>query len=248
VRLRRLHPDVAEVSVAEALDRPGFGSRAPAQRPFVAANMVVSVDGRAAVHGRSGPLGSEADRALFHGLRARVDAVLVGTGTLRAERYGRLVRDPEARAARAAAGLAADPLVCVISRSLDVPVDIPLFQEPAQTVVVYTASGAPLPPCPAAIHLNAMGPGLTPAGALADLRRTHGVRSVLCEGGPRLLGALLADGLVDELFLTVSPLATGQPAEPRIVEGAGLPAGVALELCSVLEAEGSLFLRYAIAR
>ncbi len=80
-------------------------------------------------------------------------------------------------------------------------------------------------------------------GALAGLRR-RGIRSVLCEGGPRLFGSLLSEGLVDELFLTLAPTLTGEPGAPRIVEGGGLPRPVAAELRWVLRAGGELYLRY----
>ena len=62
--------------------------------------MIASVDGRIAIGGRSGPLGGPADRALFHGLRARADAVMAGAETIRVERYGPLIRDPAVRAWR----------------------------------------------------------------------------------------------------------------------------------------------------
>src|ERR1700726_1375889 len=71
-------------------------------RPYTIANFVMSVDGRAAFQGRSGPLSDDGDRAMFHALRERVDAIIVGTGTLRTERYGALIKDPEARQRRAA--------------------------------------------------------------------------------------------------------------------------------------------------
>jgi riboflavin biosynthesis pyrimidine reductase len=71
---------------------------------------------------------------------------------------------------------------------------------------------------------------------------------VLCEGGPTLNGALLGEGVVDELFLTISPLLADRPAPLTIVEAAGLDEPVSLELVWVLEAEGMLFLRYALVR
>ena len=79
---------------------------------------------------------------MFHGLRERVDAVFAGTGTMAAEGYGRLVRDPARRQRRAARGLAPDPLACVISRSGKIPTEIPLFEDPDSRVVVFSA------PCP----------------------------------------------------------------------------------------------------
>ena len=102
--------------------------RALPDRPLVMVNMVATADGLITVGGRSGPIGGPGDHAIFHGLRTIVDAVLVGTGTLRVERYGRLVRSPERRAPRAALGLAEDPIALLITRSGDVPWDAPLFQ------------------------------------------------------------------------------------------------------------------------
>ena len=86
-------------------------------------NMVSTIDGRAQVRGRTGELGEEADLEMLLELRALADAVLIGTGTLRAEGYARLVGSEERRARREAAGLAADPLAVLLSRGLDLPWD-----------------------------------------------------------------------------------------------------------------------------
>jgi riboflavin-specific deaminase-like protein len=245
--VRRLLPDPATVDLADLVAGLAFGQAAPADRPHVAVNFVESVDGRAAFEGRSGALGDEVDRELFHGLRGRVDAILVGTGTLRAERYGRLVRDPDRRAAREAAGLRPEPLAVVVSRSLDLPPDIPLFQDPDSTIVVYTSSDAAPPDCPAEVELVRLDPAeTTMTTALRRLHDDHGVRSVLCEGGPTVFGALVHERVVDELFLTLAPkLAAGM--EPlTILQGPRLPEPEELELRWVLEAGGSLFLRYGV--
>ena len=107
--------------------------------------MVTTADGRVTIGGRSGPIGNEADQDLFHALRTRVDAVMVGAGTLRAEKYGRLVRKPERREARERAGLAPDPLAVIVSGRLDLPPDLPLLHEPEQQVLVATFSDGELP-------------------------------------------------------------------------------------------------------
>ncbi len=113
---------------------------APSGRPLVLLNMASTTDGRATVGGRSGPIGNRADRELFHALRATVDAVLVGAGTVRAERYGRLVRDEAHRRLRAARGLAEEPLACLVSASLALAPDIPLLADPAARIAVLTPS------------------------------------------------------------------------------------------------------------
>ena len=237
------------VSIEDVAGSLGLAERAPADRPYLIANMVATADGRATIGDRSGPIGGDADPAFFHALRGPVDAVLVGTGTLRTERYGRLVRDPAARQARVDRGLRADPIACVVSRSGDIPFDVPLFRDPESTIALYTAPGATLPDCPADVRMTRMPEGELGIGAaLRGLRGEHGCRSALCEGGPTLLAALLAEGLVDELFLTVAPLIVGGAGALRILAGPPLPRPLDLRLVWVLESDGELLLRYRVER
>ena len=221
--------------------------RAPADRPFVFVNMISTVDGRAALDGRSATLGGDADLQLLLDLRTRADAVLIGTGTLRAEGYDRLVRSPERRRRRVAAGLAADPLAVILARRFDVPWEAGLFQARDQPCLVYTSTDAGEPPAvPAPVEVVRLEvAGL--ADMLADLR-SRGVRALLSEGGPTMHGALHAAGVVDELFVTIAPLVTGDGDEPNIVEGGRLPDAVELELLSVDRVGSELFLRYGPRR
>ena len=220
--------------------------RAPADRPFVFVNMISTADGRAARDGRSATIGGEADLQLLLELRSAADAVLIGTGTLRAEGYDRLVKRAERRERRVAAGLAEDPLAVLVSRRFDVPWEAGLFQAAEQPVLVYTGLDAGDPPeVPAAVEVVRLPvPGLTEV--LADLR-ARGVRALLSEGGPTMHGALWAAALVDELFLTVAPLITGDADEPNVVEGGRLPSAASLELLSVDRVGSELFLRYGRA-
>src|SRR3954447_14034292 len=113
--LRRLYPEPGEVAVEDAVAGLRLAEHAPDGRPYVIDNMVATADGRAAIEGRAGPIGSEADREMFLRLRTQADCVMVGAATLRAERYGHLVRDPALRAAREAEGLEPEPLGCVLT-------------------------------------------------------------------------------------------------------------------------------------
>src|SRR5947209_6737844 len=128
-------------------------------RPYTVVNFVASADGRAAFQGRSGQLGGLTDLAMFMGLRERVDAVFAGTGTMRSERYGRLVRNPERRRRRAAAGLRPDPLACLISRRGEVPLDIPLFEDPDSRVIVFTPAELDLSGIRAQVDVVRLDPG-----------------------------------------------------------------------------------------
>lgn len=215
--------------------------RAPAGRPLVLANMVATLDGRVALDGGSTGLGSEGDRAMFHALRGVVDAVLAGTGTLRAERYGRLVATRQRRAAREALGLEGDPPLLVITRSGEVPWEAPLFAEPDQRVGIAGPVTVPA-------HVRArveVVPATEPAAALRALAKTLGLRTVLCEGGPTLNRGLLDAGLVDELFLTLDPRLVGGDGL-RLVAGDALADPAQARLEWVLRCGDELLLRYAM--
>lgn len=247
-RFRRLYPDAGVLTAAEALDGLALTERAPGARPYVVLNMVATVDGAATVAGRTGTISGAADRQMFHELRTRVDAVLVGAATVRVERYGRLVRDPARRARRAAIGLAPDPVACIVSGSLNLPTDIPLLQDPDSPVVIITAAREELPGCAAPVQYLRPVPGeeLSLDTMLGRLRAEHGVRAVLCEGGPALNASLLPAGLVDELFLTTVPRIAGAAGELSIFGRAAVDSPVDLHLEWLLEADGELFARYAV--
>lgn len=184
---------------------------------------------------------------MFHGLREHVDAVLVGTRTLMVERYGRMLGKPERRERRQAAGRTAEPLACIVTRSGEVPGDIPLFAEPEARVVVFSAADPQLEGAQADVEVIRLDPGeLTMTTVLRRLRADYAIELLLCEGGPLLFGSLLQEKLVDELFLTVAPKLTGGGPAPPITSGTELPELLELELRWVLERAGSLYLRYAV--
>ena len=208
----------------------------------MAINFAATVDGRAAIAGVSGPIGSEADTAMLAGLRTRFDAVMIGAGTMRAERYGRIVADPEKRQGRERIGLHPDPLMVIVSGRLDLPWDAPLFTDGGGRVLIFTASAAEPAATATPLQVVRHEGFVDLAAALRQLRHEHGVRALLCEGGPRLHGELEGGGAVDDLFLTIAPKLAGGEA-PRILEGE-LPAVAELELAWLLEEDGELFARY----
>jgi riboflavin biosynthesis pyrimidine reductase len=219
------------------LEAPTFPA-APEDRPHTFFNFVATLDGRGALDGSTRQLGGPADLELLLTLRTLADAVLIGPGTVRAEGYGRLVgpnRRPE------------PPFAVVISRRFDIPWEAGLFAAADQPVLIYGPSGALDPPNVAAPVEIVRLPEVTPAAALADLRR-RGIRLLLSEGGPTLFRGLLAAGLVDELFLTLSPLITGDDAETAIVSGGRLADPAWFALHSVQREGDELFLRYTTVR
>ncbi|HEV7615378.1 MAG TPA: dihydrofolate reductase family protein [Solirubrobacterales bacterium] len=239
--MRRLLPDPAPTTVAEQLDGYRPWEQPHEQRPLVAMNFAATVDGRATIGGVSGPIGSDADTAMLAGLRTRFDAVMIGAGTMRAERYGRLVSKQETRERRERLGLPHDPLVVIVSGRLDLPWNAPLFSEGGR-VLIFTASTEEPPETATSLRVVRHEGFVDIAAALRHLRQERGVRALLCEGGPGLHGELQAAGLVDELFLTIAPKLVGGEA-PRIIEGE-LPEVAGLELAWLLEQDGELFARY----
>ncbi|MHA6630655.1 pyrimidine reductase family protein [Pseudonocardia sichuanensis] len=205
--------------------------------PFVRVDVVASADGAVSVEGRSAGLGSPADRRVFLLLRELADVLLVGAGTVRAEDYG--------GARRPVRGTDRPPPVAVVTGSADLDPAGRLFTDTRVPPIVLTLASAPPQ---RRERLTAAGGDvvalerLTPDLVLAELAR-RGLHRVLCEGGPTLLGELVAADAVDELCLTVAPLLAGGPAG-RIAVG---PQGAhprPLELADALHEDGVLLLRY----
>ncbi len=247
--LQRIHPDPASLDPGQAITGLGWNELAPADRPYLALNMVATADGKAAVEGRTRAISSETDRAIFHHLRTQADAVMAGAGTIRSERYGPIVKTDELRAKRSAEGLDPNPLALIVSGGMHLPVDVPLLQDPDSRVVILTHSRDELSGHRAQVdYLRSEGGTFDLRPLMERLRTDCGVRSVLCEGGPTLNASLLPYGLVDELFLTIAPSLAGGADALTIVAGAPLPELVDLELAWALEEGSELYLRYRVRR
>jgi riboflavin-specific deaminase-like protein len=241
-----LYPQCGPTSPEELASGLRLGDKAPPDRPYLVLNMVSSLDGKATIDWRTKGLSTELDRKLFHLLRTQADAVMVGAGTVRAERYGRMAKSEELRAVREGEGLAADPLAVIVSARLDLPADLPILGVPEQRVLIATHSDASLPAVAAELLYERTGDDLPLL--MARLREQHGVRSVVCEGGPTLNSHLLAAGVVDELWLTLNPKLAGGAAALTIVAGRELVDPADLEPLSIAEGEGDLFTRWRVRR
>lgn len=240
--LQRLCPNPGRTTVEEQLAGLDLVDFAYADRPYVVINFVTTLDGRAAIGGRSGPIGSDVDSEMLQRLRTRVDAVMIGAGTMRAERYGRMVSDPQLRALRERVGLAPDPLAVIVSGRLDLPWDAPLFTDGGGRVVVFTAADTDPPETETPLQVVRHTDRVDLGAALSWLRAETDVRALLCEGGPGTHAQLQREGLADELFLTFAPKLSGG-LEPHIIEGE-LPEVIGMELAWLLDNGGELFARY----
>ncbi len=243
--MRRLLPDPSDdvdLDEAYAIPRP--------RRPHVRANFVSSVDGAAEVAGRSGGLSSDADHRLFSVLRGLCDVVLVGAGTVRREGYGPARPTPDRRAWRQEHGLAPVPPIAVITSRVDLDLESAFFTEASARPVIITTDLAPAEILDRAAQVADVvmcGETEVDVGAALDALADRGLDGVLCEGGPYLLGQLVAGGRLDELCLSLSPVMAG-PERLRIIGGGPWDEPAPLDLAHVLTAEGTLFLRYRVAR
>jgi riboflavin biosynthesis pyrimidine reductase len=246
----------------------------PGGRPWLRANMIASADGAAALNGRSGGLSGASDRRVFSVLRSLADVILVGAGTARAERY-RPVRLNEAWP-RLRVGRAPTPPLAVVTAGLNLDPDGPLLAAApglARTIVLTTQAAPAERVAAAGRHADVIMAGremVSPAEAVAALAERGHLR-ILVEGGPSLLGQFTADGLLDELSLTYSPMLAGglagriiagpawagragaaEPVPPQLglAREAAAELGVlaSLELGHVLADEGYLLCSYLRAR
>ncbi|MFJ8937622.1 pyrimidine reductase family protein [Streptomyces sp. NPDC102365] len=256
--MRRLFPVTDETAAPAGADRDwsldelaeayAYPVDVAGPGPWLRANMVSTLDGAAQHEGRSQPISCAADMRIFGTLRGLADVVIVGAETVRQEGY-RPARARDGFAARrAAAGQGPAPAIAVVSVSLDLDFSLPLFTSPLLPTLVLTGAAAAPDRIAAAEKAGARvviagdGTGVDPARAvraLADL----GLYRLLTEGGPRLLGQLVAAGVLDELCLTVSPMLTAGDAQ-RIAGGPSVAVPSRFELTSLLEEAGFLFSRY----
>ncbi len=197
---------------------------------------------------------SEPDRFVMGLMRATADAVLIGAGTFRAgpgDLWHPETAFPAARdlftELRAQLGLRPHPLLVVVTASGDIDLAQPALRD---CLIVTTAlAGARM--CgklPEGARIASLDAHPFGGKALLDLLSAEGAQGVLTEGGPSLVGQLLEEGLLDELFLTTSPRLFGRrPGDGRksLVEGIDL-GGRSLDLLSVRRHESHLFLRYAL--
>ncbi len=235
---RDVEPDLAAVYAY-----PGRATR------WVRANMVSSVDGAAQAGGKSAGLSGEPDKKIFRVLRALADVILVGAGTVRVEGYHQpaVARERFAELRRAA-GQPPAAAIAVVSASLALDFDAPLYREPVVPTITVTVSDAPedkLAKARASGEVIIAGTGRVDLALAVDALAESGRGRILCEGGPRLLAQIARVGRLDELCLSLSPLLLGGDAD-RIVNGLPIDPPLPLFLHSLLVDGDFLFTRHLV--
>ena len=210
----------------------------------VRANMVMSLDGASAVDGKVRPLSSPDDLALLRLLRALADVVLVGAGTVRAEGYGRFRLEPELDELRAELGVPGHPALAIVTGSLDLRPDAPVFADTSITPLLVTTATAASRRTTEGWNAETVvaGEDRVDVTELLDILRSRGLRRVLCEGGPQLLSQLVTADQLDELCLTLSPRLVGPQPLPSTWTGTAVRN---LRLVHELTRDDFLYLRYA---
>jgi 2,5-diamino-6-(ribosylamino)-4(3H)-pyrimidinone 5'-phosphate reductase len=250
VKVLRLYPPPARevFAIYDDLDLPPTGNREGA-RPYVIINTVSSVDGRTAVGGKAAGIGSVTDRQTMRTLRSKADAVMIGAGTLRAEKLTLGLDETGVP----------QPLAIIVTETGDVPLEEHLIVESGQEVLILLSDEAPervverLLTLALVMRVPADSTGAVDLEkALLVLEAERGVESLVVEGGPGLNHALISLNLVDELFLTVAPELLGGRADQTLtlLRGPMLPARdrPTLDLVSIHLSGDELFLRYSLAR
>ncbi len=212
----------------------------PENRPYVYINMAATADGKIVVGNLGGTakgVGGPTDQVLFRRLQTQCDAALIGGATLRASH---VLYPP-------------DKIRCVVTRTGDFPLTNRFFTDAPERAFVFAPENLP----PDAAKRLRDGANLIQIGAadvdlpaaLSLLRREHGVKILLCEGGATLNDDLIRAGLADELFLTLAPKIKGGAHLPSIVAGAGFPPGetAPLKLISIYRDGDEIYLRYRFA-
>ena len=224
---RLLPPPVVEVDTDDAYrdSRPMVDNR-----PWLMINMISTIDGVTEVGGISGPLGGPGDKDVFGTVRTLPDVIIVGSTTAVAENYTPPSSSVSSKARRLSGGAWPVARVAVVSRTLNFDLGLPLFARQGQRPIVVTTE-------------DADPTRLRQVAEHADVLQCGRVVVDFSEAGPSINGSLIAQDLVDEVLISISPRVGGG-------ESGGIARGVVLDqlqefvLRHVLTEDHFLFLRY----
>lgn len=226
-------------------------------RPKITLNMAASIDGKTTTFEREKVrFSSDEDRALMEDLRSRVDAVLIGAGTLRTDDPPLILRIPEYQEQRSTLKGNANPLNVVVSARLDFPIeDSDFFKHPDTEKLVFTTARAPLYKRTAlkqyaeVIEAPETDEGMIDLCEMTRIMVGLEITHLLLEGGGNLNFGMLQQHLIDEIYLTLCPYVIGGGNAPTIIDGHGFPKNLVqkllLESCQAGE-KGEIFLKYQV--
>ncbi|OMC50818.1 hypothetical protein A5745_04325 [Mycobacterium sp. IS-2888] len=193
---------------------------------WVRANFITSLDGGATADGKTGTMAGPGDRFIFHLLRELADVIVVGAGTVRIEGYSGAQLGAVQRQRRQARGQSEVPQLAIVTKSGHLDRDMGVFTRTEVSPLVLTCTATAdatrrrLSGLAEVIDCSGGDPDRVDEAALLAILGARGMRRVLTEGGPMLLGAFVQRDLLDELCLTIAPYVVGGLAR-RIATGPG---------------------------
>jgi riboflavin-specific deaminase-like protein len=223
-------------------------------RPFVTANFAITADGRISTRkGTPANFTSPRDKRRLIEIRAECDAVLAGVRTIATDNMTMGLPAEDLRTAREARGLSAEPIRVLLSNSGRIDPGLRVFTRGTAPIVIFSTTRMPRQTRAAlekkaALYLDEKAVDLD--HMLRRLRREHGVKRLVCEGGARVFRALLAEDLIDELHVTLAPRIFGGVKAPTLTGLAGeyLSRSTHLRLREMEVIEDECFLRYRAMR
>jgi riboflavin biosynthesis pyrimidine reductase len=220
------------------------------RRCWVRGNMIASLDGGATAAGKAGGLAGSGDRSLFLQMRYAADVILVGAETVRVENYSGAQVPVSERDARQQRGQAEVPPIAVLTRSGRLDPDARLFTRTEARPLILTSADAfddtrrRLGAVAEVFNASGQLSGEADAARALEILADRGLLRVLTEGGPLILSLLIADGLLDELCLTIAPILIGGMSR-RIATGPSPEVQTTMRPAHVLsDDQGYLYTRY----
>ena len=219
------------------------------QSCWVRGNMIASLDGGATDDGKAGGLAGAGDRAVFSLMRHAADVILVGAATVRVENYSGAKLPVAARQDRQHRGQAEVPTIAVVTRSGNLDPNALLFTRTEVPPLILTTSRfhddvrRRLGSVAEVIDASGREPESVDNATVLKILAERGLYRVLTEGGPLLLGALIEEGLLDELCLTIAPILVGGGSK-RIVTGMGSVHTTMRRTHLLTDDDGYLYSRY----
>ncbi|MEE3750123.1 pyrimidine reductase family protein [Mycobacterium intracellulare] len=193
---------------------------------WVRANFITSVDGGATSGGSSGAMGGPGDRFVFNLLRELADVIVVGAGTVRIEGYSGAQLSAAQRQRRQGRGQSEVPPLAIVTKSGLLNRDMAVFTRTEVPPLVLTCTAAAaqarrlLSGLCEVLDCSGGDPEKVDEATLLATLGARGLRRILTEGGPMLLGTLIERDMLDELCLTIAPYLVGGQAR-RIAAGPG---------------------------
>jgi riboflavin-specific deaminase-like protein len=224
-----------------------------AARPRLIANFALTADGKVSTRNYTATLfTSKADKRRLQEIRSLGDALLVGGRTIAIDRMSMRVSASDLRERRRNLGRSPEPLRVIVSNSGEIDLCWKVFRTAGSQIIIFSTQRMPHDLRPAISRLADVwifdSATVDLAAMLRILRSDYRVRTVVCEGGPRLLRALLEMGVVDELHLTWTPLIFGGTMAPTLtgIPDRFLPRTIRYRLKAMQVNDGECFLTYTL--